>query len=130
MLPIWTTRATIRLDRKRAHLRLRTRVKLREIRLTQPRYYNGTLNFDLKLEDLPDQEGYLYSGDVCDEYVNDTLRISLDAVVGIQKKRKDDNSENPFLLVLWAWDTNFTLGPDDKTANYSEYQFFETYSEE
>jgi hypothetical protein len=98
--------------------------------LTHSRYYNGTLDFEFNLEDLPDREGYLWSGDVCDEYVNDTLRISLDAVVGVQKKRKDDNSKNPFLLVLWAWDSNFTLAPEDKIANYSEHQFFETYSKE
>lgn len=98
--------------------------------LTHSRYYNGTLEFNLDLEDLPDSESYLWSGDICDEYINDTLRVSLDAVVGIQKNSKDYDSDNPFILVLWAWDSNFSLGPADKTANYSEHQFFQTSSEE
>jgi hypothetical protein len=88
------------------------------------------LSFSLDLEDLPDEEGYLWSGDVCEEYVNDTMIVSLDAMLAIQKRPKDDEFDNPFLLVLRAWDGRFDLGPADKTANYSEYQTFQTWGQE
>jgi len=93
-------------------------------------YYNGTLSFSFNLEDLPDSEAFLWNGDVCDEYVNDTMEVSLDAMLAIQKRPKDDKLDNPFLLVLQAWDGRFDLGPADKTANYSQYQSFQTWSQQ
>lgn len=58
------------------------------------------------------------------------MEVSLDAMLAIQKRPKDDELDNPFLLVLRAWDGRFDLGPADKTANYSEYQTFQTWGQE
>jgi hypothetical protein len=58
------------------------------------------------------------------------MEVSLDAMLAIQKRPKDDKLDNPFLLVLQAWDGRFDLGPADKTANYSQYQSFQTWSQQ
>jgi hypothetical protein len=75
-------------------------------------------------EHLPEAERALYSGDVCKEWVNGTMQILLPALAAIQKRPKNDVLDNPFLLTLWAWDAQFTLGPANETANYSDYQSF------
>ncbi|KAL1844679.1 hypothetical protein VTK73DRAFT_2045 [Phialemonium thermophilum] len=92
-------------------------------------YYNGTWSIDLKLKDRHASEYDQFSGDICGDFINETLHVELNGMVAVVKKSPKDPGANPVMLDLFFFEKGFNLSSSISPQNYSVYQNFDSYSQ-
>ncbi|SPO03732.1 uncharacterized protein DNG_06415 [Cephalotrichum gorgonifer] len=89
-------------------------------------YYNGTLTYKLDLKDRNYDADHM-DGPICGDFINKTITVEHDALVGVLKKSPSARGKNPVEVEMWGWDKGFDFVPTG-TKNYSEFQQFHVYT--